>query len=387
MKISLLKISFRNMEILFLLDYYSPHRWWIENVFEHLINWLLEKWYKITLITSRFDSELKNQEKVWNLTIYRVWKWRKWFFFKWFMKAYEVLRKNKNIKIIHSSSYTSAIPASILSKLFHKKSIATIHEIFGKLRKELKPRYSRWIFELFEWLMIKFPHDIYHCVSLYTLNSLRIKWWISDKKLHLVYNGVDNDFWDMKKVKKSEIDEWKNKYWWNDSYLISYYGHAWKTKWIDLLVEAIPQILKENPDSKLLFNIIPSKRSDDIVERINFISKQLKAENRIQIFRWFSRGDLRIFVACGDIIIAPSLAEWFGSVHSEACAMWKNLITSNLAAIPEVVSGNVILMSPPSEKWICESIQKIRNWNFDRIPEKKFSWGEMIDKVECLYKI
>ena len=231
-------------EILFLLDYYSPHKWWIENVFEHLINWLLDKWYKITLITSRFDDELKKHEKIWNLTIYRVWKWRKWFFFKGFFKTYKVLRKNKNIKIIHSSSYTSVIPASILAKLFHKKSVATIHEIFGKLRKELKPRYSRRIFELFEWLMIKFPHDIYHCVSLYTLNSLRVKWWISDKKLHLIYNGVDNDFWNMKNVKKSEIDERKNKHWWNDSYLISYYGHAGKTKWIDLLVESIPQILK-----------------------------------------------------------------------------------------------------------------------------------------------
>ena len=373
-------------EILFLLDYYSPHKWWIENVFEHLINWLLEKWYKITLITSRFQDELKPYEKAWNLTIYRIWKWRKWFFFKWFMKACEVLKKNKNIKIIHSSSYTSAIPASILAELFHKKSVVTIHEIFGKLRKELKPRYSRRIFELFERLMIKFPHDIYHCVSLYTLNSLRIKWWISDKKLHLIYNGVDNDFRDMKKVKKSEIDERKNKYWWNDSYLISYYGHAGKTKWIDLLVEGIPQILKENPDCKLLFNIIPSKRSEFIVERINSISKQLKAENRIQIFRWFSKEDLRIFVACADVIIAPSLAEWFGSVHSEVCAMWKNLITSNLAAIPEVVSGNVILMSPPSSKWICESIQKIRNWNFDKIPDKKFSWNAMVNKVEQLYK-
>ena len=373
-------------EILFLLDYYSPHKWWIENVFEHLINWLLEKWYKITLITSRFQDKLKPHEEAWNLTIYRIWKWRKWFFFKWFVKACEVLRKNKNIKIIHSSSYTSTIPASILAKLFHKKSVATIHEIFGKLRKELKPRYSRWIFELFERLMIKFPHDIYHCVSLYTLNSLRIKWWISDKKLHLIYNGVDNDFWDMKKVKKSEIDERKDKYWWNDSYLISYYGHAWKTKWIDLLVEAIPQILEENPDSKLLFNIIPSKRSEYIVEQINSISKQLKAKNRIQIFRGFSKDDLRIFVACADVIIAPSLAEWFGSVHSEACAMWKNLITSNLAAIPEVVSGNVILMSPPSSEKICESIQKIRNWNFDKIPDKKFSWSTMVDKVEQLYK-
>jgi len=374
------------LEILFLLDYYSPHKWWIENVFEHLINWLLDKWYKITLITSRFDNELKKHEKIWNLTIYRVWKWRKWFFFKGFMKACEILRKNKNIKIIHSSSYTSAIPASILAKLFHKKSVVTIHEIFGKLWKELKPRYSRRIFELFERLMIKFPHDIYHCVSLYTLNSLRIKWWISDKKLHLIYNGVDNDFWDIKKVKKAEIDEWKNKYWRNDSYLISYYWHAWKTKWIDLLVEAIPQILKENSDAKLLFNIIPSKRSEYIVERISVISNEIKTENRIQIFRGFSKEDLRIFVACADIIIAPSLAEWFGSVHSEACAMWKNLITSNLAAIPEVVSGNVILMSPPSSEWICKSIQKIRKWDFDKIPGKKFNWNDMVNKIEQLYK-
>ena len=197
---------------------------------------------------------------------------------------------------------------------------------------------------------------------------------------------MDNDFWNMNNVQKSEINERKKKYLLDDSYLISYYWHAGKTKWIDLLVDAIPQILKENPDSKLLFNIIPSKRSEFIIERINYISKQLKAENRVQIFRWFPKEDLRIFVACADIIIAPSLAEWFGSVHSEACAMWKNLITSNLAAIPEVVSENVILMSPPSAKWICESIQRIRNWNFEKIPEKRFNWDYMISNVESLYK-
>ena len=372
-------------EILFLLDYYSPHKWWIENVFEHLINWLLDKWYKITLITSHFQDKLKKYENTWNLTTYRIWKWRKWFFFKWFFKACEILKKNKNIKIIHSSSYTSAIPASILARFFNKKSIVTIHEIFWKLRKEIKPRYSRRIFELFEWLMIKFPHNIYHCVSLYTLNSLRIKWWISDKKLHLIYNGVDNEFWDINKVRKTEINSRKEKYWWNNSFLISYYGHAWKTKWIDLLVEAIPQILKENKDSKLLFNIIPSKRSEYIIERINSISNTLDAKDRIQIFKWFSKEDLRIFVACSDIIIAPSLAEWFGSVHSEVCTMWKNLITSNLAAIPEVVSWNVILMSPPSPKWICESIKDFKKWNYKRIPEKRFDWNEMINKVEKLY--
>ena len=95
---------------------------------------------------------------------------------------------------------------------------------------------------------------------------------------------------------------------------------------------------------------------------------------------------MRIFVACADTIIAPSLAEGFGSVHSEACAMWKNLVTSNLAAIPEVVSWNVILMSPPSSEKICDSIQKIRKWDFNKISEKRFYWDDMIDKVEVLYK-
>jgi hypothetical protein len=52
-----------------------------------------------------------------------------------------------------------------------------------------------------------------------------------------------------------------------------------------LLVDAIPQILKENPDIKLLFNIIPSKRSEFVIKKINYISKQLNAEDKIQVFR------------------------------------------------------------------------------------------------------
>jgi hypothetical protein len=43
-------------------------------------------------------------------------------------------------------------------------------------------------------------------------------------------------------------------------------------------------------------------------------------------------------------------------------------------------------MSPPSSERICESIQKIMNWNFDKIPDKKFIWNDMINKIEQLYK-
>ncbi|MDR0282868.1 MAG: hypothetical protein LBI53_06385 [Candidatus Peribacteria bacterium] len=50
--------------LLFILDYYAPHRGGIENVFENIISRLLKKGYQISLITSRFGAELKKEEKI-----------------------------------------------------------------------------------------------------------------------------------------------------------------------------------------------------------------------------------------------------------------------------------------------------------------------------------
>jgi hypothetical protein len=50
--------------------------------------------------------------------------------------------------------------------------------------------------------------------------------------------------------------------------LILYYGHSGISKGIDYLVEAIPEILQENPDAVLIFNLIPAKRDKEIKEKI-----------------------------------------------------------------------------------------------------------------------
>ncbi|MDR0861082.1 MAG: hypothetical protein LBO09_09275 [Candidatus Peribacteria bacterium] len=75
---------------------------------------MLKKGYKITLLTSRFDIKLPQKEVEGNLTIHRIGKGRKSFFFQSLRAGAKILREEKNIEIIHSSTYTSAIPASIL---------------------------------------------------------------------------------------------------------------------------------------------------------------------------------------------------------------------------------------------------------------------------------
>jgi hypothetical protein len=60
---------------------------------------------------------------------------------------------------------------------------------------------------MFEWLIFQLPFDAFHCVSLYTFNSLRLVYAIPDEKNHCIYNGVDLSFRDPNLVKTEEKNQ------------------------------------------------------------------------------------------------------------------------------------------------------------------------------------
>ena len=47
-----------------------------------------------------------------------------------------------------------------------------------------------------------------------------------------------------------------------------------------------------------------------------------------------------------DMVVAPSMSEGFGSVHTEASAMGTPLVTTWVGPLPEVVSGKVVFVTP-----------------------------------------
>ena len=108
--------------------------------------------------------------------------------------------------------------------------------------------------------------------------------------------------------------------------------------------------------------------------------------SRVIIFNGREKEQLRELIATADVVIAPSLAEGFGSVHSETCAMGKTLITTQVAAIPEVVSGNVKFVQPCSSEAIVQGIREVRKGKSVRIAKKEFDRDESVKKVEELYK-
>lgn len=373
-----------NKHILFVLDYYLPHKGWSETVFEAIISRLLTKGYVVTVLASHHDPKIPMEENKEWFHIYRVGKGRISFMFWALFKGIKILKKHKDISLIHTSTYGGAIPALLLGKLFHKRVILTVHEIFWKLRMSYKWIWRGRLYKIFEKIIFWFPYDLYHCVSYYTMNSLRLTYRIPDKKIIMIHNGVDTNFRNPDEVTSFDIKKRKNDYGRNNRFIITYYGHAGKSKWLDYLVRALPELVMVDSQLLFVFNLIDSKRTAYIKEKI----QKYHLWPSVQIFDGFEKDKLRILIASSDMIVAPSLSEGFGSVHTESVAMKKPLLTTYIASIPEVVRGNVKFIAPASKREIIQAILERDQWiqNPDyMISYKEFSRNATVKELIKLY--
>jgi len=367
--------------ILFILDYYTPHKGWAETVFEHITHKLLARGYTITVITSRFLPHLPIYESLDGISVYRTGSGRLSFLFFAVWLWLKLCRKF-SIDFVHTSTYGWAIPAWIIALLTGKKVILTVHEVFGDLWSVYKKWPKSLLYKWFEWFIFFFHYTAYHVVSTYTLNSIRCLYHVPDKLIRLVYNGVDSDFWNPKKISKNVIKDWRKKYGRWDRFVFLYYGHSGKSKGLDYLIDALPAIFAHYPDILFVCNLIHAKRDGETKQKI----RTLWYNKNIQLFSGFSLENLRTLVAASDCVIAPSLSEWFGSVHAEVSAIGKPLITSYVASIPEVVHGKVVFTEPQSSQAIVDAVVKVRNDQFTSIDTKLFPREKTIDGIEQLYK-
>lgn len=368
------------MKILFILDLYKPHIGWVEILFENIISRLAEKWNNIIVLTSKFDKSLNVYEKNGNIDIYRVGNNRYNFMFysifKWVQLA-------KQCDIIHTTTYNSAIPASIIWLLSKKKVILTVHEIFGQLW--YKFMWIKWFFfKAFESLIFKFSFDKYICVSNYTKNSLRVHFWISDSKLVTVYNGIDYNFWNKENFNKENIEKIREDLGLMNNYVWLFYGRPGISKWLEFYIKALPEIVKNIPEFKALL-IVPHSSNNPITKIENLIY-DLKIRDNVVLIPGVSNKELPNYILASDFVIIPSLAEWFGFAVAEVSALWQNLITTEVSAIPEVASWNVNFIEPWNISDIVLKVSDFKNWKYNKISKKEFIWDENIAQTLAVYK-
>ncbi len=355
------------MKILYILDYFTPSKGWVERVFENIIQHF-SKNNQIIILTSRFSKDLPKIEYKENIKIIRVGK-NRFFFTLW--GTLKALKIAKEVDLIHTSTYNWAYITKFIS-IFHKKPvIITSHEIIGKNWYKFKWLFLWYIYKFLEDIIYKNKNFFYVFVSKHVKNIALSKYKI--KKFNVIYNWLNLPH-KIKKISKTEL-------WFKKNDIIGVFaGRPWRTKGLDFILQNFKDIKKINPNFKLLLILLEKQNSKKIQKIQKYLTKDIKVLYEIPHTQIYS------YLNIADIWIVPSRSEWFWFTALEFSLLWKKNLFSFVWAIPEINFWDCHFFKPDDKIDFLNKINEIFNWKKNNYSyNKKLTTEKMIRNYEKLY--
>jgi len=157
----------------------------------------------------------------------------------------------------------------------------------------------------------------------YAMRDHLISLGYDERKIHVVYNGVDAEKYDPDKVSREDVvNVRKSLGIGEDEYMILFIGRLTWVKGVDTLILAMPEILSKVPNAKLV--VVGVGEQEELLK--NEVQR-LKLEGKVIFKNEFIPEDLRIkYYAAADVCVFPSKYEPFGIVCAEAMSMGKPVV-------------------------------------------------------------
>lgn len=287
--------------------------------------------------------------------------------------SYNLFFKKKK-EIYHFFSFK--IPKKIKGKV-----VVTIHDMIYKIYPETTQIKN----------MDKFDKEINHsiimsdkiiAVSEATKKDILRYFNISEKKIEVIYPGVEDELYKTYIFKKQSIKKYKigTKY-------ILFLGTLEPRKNIVNIIKSFERAnLKE---IKLVITGGKGWKYEEIFEAY----KNSPCKDKIQMLDYIAEEDKIALYKGAELFIFPSLYEGFGMPVLEAMAAGTPVITSNISSLPEVAGDAAILVNPYD---IDEISKAIKNIIGDEVLKKemirkgleqakKFTWENSVKKLEKIY--
>ncbi|TFF89993.1 MAG: glycosyltransferase family 1 protein [Promethearchaeota archaeon] len=334
-------------------------------------NYLKKKGYDVTLITGKWNIDLKDP----NIIQFDIIRKRFLWIFHFTFKAIRFLRTH-NFDIIHANSAKAAIPVLFSHK---KKLITTIHDF-----TPFETRLTRFPFEKY---LIRFAAKNSRIVTTVS-NTIRSKFkkyvsGIDYKKVFTIYNGIDKRF----KPYPRKSEELKQRLGLVGPTLL-YLGRITSYKGVDHIISAYKRVKETATDVNLVIGGTP----DYLMEKKYQFWKKKYPD--ILFTGYVSEEDVPLYYSMADIFINySSSSEGFGLTPLEALACRTPVICSSIDVYKEIFGDSALFVSPKAPKMLADSIVKLLR--DDDLKEKllqnaqevlsKYSWDAVVNNLEKIY--
>lgn len=368
------------MKILIVIENYLPHIGGVETVFRNLSEGLVKKGHSVTIITHRLKGT-KKKETIGGVQVCRIQSLKSRYIFT-FTSMPKALSLAREADIIHTTTYNGALPALIASRLSGKPSLITVHELLGENWNTF-PGMSRAgasIHRFLERRIARLPFDIFVAVSKSTASQIA-EAGVKKDKIRVVYNGLDYDHFDPSAYDSKKIRQKLDPK--SDRFIILGYGRPGISKGFEYLIDAFPAIKNKITNARLV--LILSKSPKDRYRAIKAKASGSAGKDNILIHDPVSYKDLPAYLKASDCVVVPSITEGFGYTAAESCAMGVPIVATQTTSLPEVCSGNFVLVKPKDSKAIAKGVIELSKKMDRTCPIKRFTIKDNIDGYLNIY--
>jgi glycosyltransferase involved in cell wall biosynthesis len=324
--------------------------------------------FNIYLLCTHFENAPKN-EVIDGIDIYRVGSRNTFNFYV--PKAYKKLNETTNFDLVIED--LNKIPF-FGGRFIREKRIALIHHLFGKtIFTETNPISASYVYYSEKFIPKHYRKVPIIAVSKSSKNEI-VKMGIPNENVKVIYNGVDIKGY-QSSVKKSPHPT------------IICLARMKKYKRIDILLDSIPEVLKEIPDLK----VILVGEGDDL-PRLEEISRKNGINNAVEFTNFVSADKKIELLSSSWVSVNTSPKEGWGLTSIEAQACGTPSIVPDSQGLRETVKDGVsgyiysfedtktlseiLIKILDDKKLVVEMGRQARTW------AANFSWDESSKKMK-----
>ena len=329
------------MKILMLTWEYPPRVvGGISRVVYDLSHRLIKDGHEVTVVTYRDNADVPEYENDKGVNVYRVDNymihpnnfidWIMQLNFNMLSKATEIINKEGGFDVIHAHDWLVTYAAKSLKNAYDIPIVATIHATEAGRNSGIHDETQRYINDT-EWLLTYEATEVI-VNSNYMKNEIQRLFGLPFDKINVIPNGIN-----LSNFTGIERDyDFRRQYAMDNEKIILYVGRLVYEKGVQHLIAAMPKILSNYHDAKL---IIAGRGG--MMDELRAEASNLGLNDKIYFTGYLNSKQVQKMYKCADVAVFPSTYEPFGIVALEAMLAGVPTVVSDVGGLDEIVTHGV----------------------------------------------
>ena len=329
------------MKILMLTWEYPPRIvGGIARVVHDLSKRLIKDGHEVTVVTYRDNADVPEYENDKGVNVYRVDNymihpnnfidWILQLNFNLVSKATEIINKEGGFDVIHAHDWLVANAAKALKNAYGIPVVATIHATEAGRNSGIHDDTQRYINDT-EWMLTYEASEVI-VNSNYMKNELQRLFGLPYEKINVIPNGIN-----LSNFTGIERDyDFRRQYAMDNEKIILYVGRLVYEKGSQHLIAAMPKVLSNYHDAKL---IIAGRGG--MMDELRQEANNLGLNDKIYFTGYLDSKQVQKMYKCADVAVFPSTYEPFGIVALEAMLAGVPTVVSDVGGLDEIVTHGV----------------------------------------------